>query len=211
MKKFLKYLFLLAIVLFVGYHSVYFRKLDEVQAGTKARKINTAAYSRTFWDKKLPRAIDKAVSLTALMEQLRSLPEKAFEAHGNALGIGELKYFMVKGEGSVKQVNENDILIRIPSQKAGSTLRIATEYVFGNAVRDASGLINMNEFDNTADFNEVSAGINRIIREEVLPGFKQKVKNGDSISFTGAIELNRRFLNLSDIEITPVQLTILNR
>lgn len=67
----------------------------------------------------------------------------------------------------------------------------------------------MNEFDNTSDFNEVSAGINKIIREEVLPDFKKKVKNGDRIVFTGATELNRKFLKLDAIEITPVQLKIL--
>lgn len=210
MKKFLKYLAALVILLFVGYHSVYFKKLDEVKAGASVGKINTTAYSRTFWDKKLPPALDKAVALAGLINQLHTSPENAFKTHGKALGIGDLKYFLVKGEARVQQVNENDIVIVQPSEKENITLRIATEYVFGNAVRDASGLINMNEFDNTADFNEVSAGINKIIREEVLPEFRKTIKKDDSISFTGAIELNKKFLNLRDIEITPVQLTILN-
>lgn len=208
MKKFLKYALALVVVLFVGYHSVYFKKLNEVQAGTAAGKINTTAYTRTFWDKKLPLALNKAVPVNDLVNLLRATPEIAFKKYGHALGIGNLKYFLVKGEGTVKQINENDILIDIRTEK--DNIRIVTEYVFGNAVRDASGLINRNEFDNTSDFNEVSAGLNKIIREEVLPNFKKTVKKGDSIRFTGATELNRKFLDLNDMEITPVQLTILN-
>lgn len=207
MKKFLKYSLALIVVLFVGYHSVYFKKLNEVKASTVEGKVNTAAYSRTFWDEKLPASLSKAIAVPELISLLETNPQKAFASYGKALGIGDLQCFLVKGEGRVKQINENDIVIQTGT--ANSTVKIETEYVYGNAVRDASGLINMNEFDNTSDFNEISAGINKIIREEVLPDFKKKVKNGDRIGFIGAAELNRKFLKLDAIEITPVQLKIL--
>ncbi|MBB5437778.1 putative lipoprotein [Pedobacter sp. AK017] len=207
MKKFLKYFAALVIVLFVGYHSVYFKKLNEVQANTPSGKINTTAYTRTFWDKKLLPSLNKAMPLEQLISLLHTDPENTFKKYSNALGIGELKYFMVKAEGSVKQVGDNDLTVTLATDN--KTVKIETEYVYGNAVRDASGLINRNEFDNTSDFNEISAGINKIIREEVLPDFKRTVKTGDHITFTGAIEMNKKFLNLSDIEITPVQLKIL--
>jgi len=67
-------------------------------------------------------------------------------------------------------------------------------------------LININEFNNTMDFNNVSAELNKIIREKVLPAFKQKVKKGNSIEFTGAIELNKEHLDLSNIEVIPVEI-----
>lgn len=207
MKKFLKYAFALIVVLFAGYHSVYFKKLSEVQAGTSKGKVNTTAYSRTFWNKKLPSSLNKAVAVHELINLLETDPQKAFTSYGKALGIGDLKCFLIKGEGTVKQINENDIVVQ--TGPANRTVEIETEYVYGNAVRDASGLISMNEFDNTSDFNEVSAGINKIIREEVLPDFKKTVKRGDRIGFTGATELNRKFIKLDAIEITPVQLKIL--
>jgi len=209
MKKYLKYLFALIVVLFVGYHSVYFKKLDELRASTSTGKINTTAYTRSFWKQKLIPSLNKSLSLKELVQQLKTDPKKAFKEKGNALGIGDLKYFMVKGEGTVKQVNENETIVLLQHETQNIPLRIATEYVYGNAVRDASGLISMNEFDNTSDFNEVSAGINKIIREEVLPDFKKNVKSGDRIQFIGAIELNSKFLELNDMEITPVQLKIL--
>lgn len=209
MKKYIKYLFGLIALLFIGYHSVYFKSLAEVKASASSEKINTSEYTRTFWNKKLIPSLNKALPINDLIALLKANPDEAFTTHGHALGIGDLKYFMIKGEGKITKINENDLLVLSTAKPENLMVKIATEYVYGNAVRDASGLINMNEFDNTSDFNEVSAGINQIIREEVLPGFKQQAANGDRIEFIGAIELNKKFLNLKDIEITPVQLSIL--
>jgi predicted lipoprotein len=85
---------------------------------------------------------------------------------------------------------------------------IATEFVYGNAIRDASGLVNLNEFANTTEFNDVSECINKIIRNEVLPPFARNAKQGDRIKFTGAIELNQIHLDLKTIEVVPIQLSI---
>ena len=205
--KILKYLAALILVLFIAYNSVYFKKLSEVKAGVTADKFNAEKYTRNFWDKKLMPSIDKAIEINSLIQLLKTNPDKAFKDHAHALGIGNLQYFMVKGEGKVSAINENEVELNLSGAQNQST-NIAIEYVYGNAVRDASGLLNMNEFDNTAEFNEVSAGINNIIRNEVLPSFKKQVAVNDNVQFVGAIELNRKFLNLDDIEITPVQLKL---
>ena len=107
-------------------------------------------------------------------------------------------------------VNENDVLLQSKTDSSHYTFHIATEFVFGNAIRDASGQIDINEFKNTMDFNNVSAEINKIVRAEVLPPFKKNIKKGDTVQFAGAIELNREHLNISDIEVIPVQLKILH-
>ena len=41
--------------------------------------------------------------------------------------------------------------------------------VFGNAIRDGSGLLDVSEFANSQDFNALSAEINRRVEELVLP------------------------------------------
>lgn len=207
MMKILKYLIALVVVLFIGYNSVYFKKLSEVQAGIADGKLNTEEYTRNFWDKKLMPSLKKAIDINTLVNLLQTNPDKAFKDHAHALGIGNLQYFMIKGEGQVVSINENDVELNIVGA-GNQRVRVATEYVYGNAVRDASGLLNMNEFDNTGIFNEVSAGINKIIRAEVLPSFKKSVAENDKVQFVGAIELNRKFLNLKDVELTPVQLKL---
>lgn len=82
------------------------------------------------------------------------------------------------------------------------------EYVFGNALRDAPGLIKINDFTNTMDLNNIAAEVDKIIRTEVLPPFKSSVKKGDTITFAGAFELNQEHINLDKIEILPVALKI---
>lgn len=207
MPKPIGYLLYLAVVALLAYNSVYIKKLDEVKAG--AATFNAAGYALDFWDKKLTPGLSKAVELGALTSQLKTEKDKAFEQHSHALGIGNIRYFLVKGEGVVADVSENEVSVKLAgASESTDNVRIATEYIFGNAVRDASGAIDINAFTNSMDFNNVSAEINKLIREKVVPPFKSKVKKGDRIAFHGAIELNRAHLQVNDIEIIPIHLQI---
>jgi predicted lipoprotein len=116
----------------------------------------------------------------------------------------------VKGIGVITDLDEDKATLLAKDDSSEQKVILATEFVFGNAIRDASGLININEFNNTMDFNNVSAEINKIIRNEVLPPFKNAVQKGDTIQFTGAIELNKIHLKLDNIEVIPIQLQIIN-
>jgi predicted lipoprotein len=194
------------VILLVAYNSIYFKKLDEVKAATTG--FDGVAYASKFWSEKLVPAMEEGVDLSRLLLQLQTNPEPAFASHSHALGIGNIKYFPVKGEATVEMINENEFVISLDNQPSGTVLMIANEYIFGNAVRDASGQIDINAFTNTRDFNTVSAEINNIIRTKVIPSFKDKVKTGDRVRFTGAIELNQKYLNLNAIEIIPVSLSV---
>ncbi|WP_353718470.1 DUF2291 domain-containing protein [Dyadobacter sp. 676] len=202
MPKPIRYLLYVAVFALLAYNSVYFRKLDEVKAG--AETFDAAGYARDFWNKKLMPGLSKAADLNALVTQLKTEKDKAFAQHSHALGIGNIRYFLVKGQGVVTGVDENEVAVEVGNIRA----RIATEYIFGNAVRDASGAIDIDAFTNSMDFNNVSAEINKLIREKVVPPFKSGVRKGDRVSFHGAIELNREHLQLDNIEIIPVSLQI---
>lgn len=209
-KKGLKYSLVLIVLILAAYNSVYFKKLDEVKASA-APEFDAAAYARTYFDKKLAAVLDKATEINKLVALLKTDPEKAFSTWSHALGIGNIRYFLVSGEGEITGIDENDVSVLAKAGTSEKTVKIATEYVFGNAVRDASGLVNINEFNNTMDFNNVSAEINKIIRKEVVPPFKAKVKKGELVQFTGALELNREHLNTDSLEIIPVRLKIISK
>jgi predicted lipoprotein len=202
MPKLIRYLLYVAVFALLAYNSVYFKKLDEVKAGTAA--FDAPGYAKDFWEKKLTPGLSKAVDLNTLTTLLKGDKEKAFNDHSHALGIGNIRYFLVKGEGVVSDVEENEVKLEVGDNQ----VRIATEYIFGNAVRDASGAIDINAFTNSMDFNNVSAEINKLIRKRVVPPFKSSVKKGDRVTFHGAIELNREHLQVNDIEIIPVSLQI---
>lgn len=201
-----KYIIVIIVIVTVAYNSVYFKKLDEVKATKASTEFNAAQYAETFWTTKLIPNLNKATDMTNLFSMLSNDPAKTINTYSHALGIGNLRYFLVSGKGTIESVNEDDLTILLQTDSSKQNIKIATEYIFGNAVRDATGLININEFNNTMDFNNVSAEINRLIRERVLPAIKQHAKKGNTITFTGAIELNKEHLDLSHLEIIPVEI-----
>lgn len=209
MRKMVKYAVVIIVLIIVAYNSVYFRRLDEVKASSS--KFDAKAYARNYFNKKLMPSLPKAVEINQLISLLNTNKEQTFEKYGHALGIGNIRYFLVKGEGQVTSINENDVTVAAKADTNQKTIRIATEFVYGNAIRDASGKIDINEFANTMDFNNVSAEINKIVRTEVLPSFKKTVAKGDSVQFAGALELNKAHLNVEDIEVIPVQLKIIEK
>src|SRR5690606_15646116 len=182
--------------------SVYFKKLDEVKAETLG-SFDAEAYTEELWKEKLIPSLDQAVQLDSLLLLLKQQPDEAFAKYSNALGIGNIKYFMVQGNGEVLSVDENTVAVKLADNP--QAVRIATEYIYGNEIRDASGLIPMTEFKNTMDFNNVSAALNKKVRTEVMPPFKKRVTKGTKLKFYGAIELNQKYLDLNAIEIIPVK------
>jgi predicted lipoprotein len=208
--KAVKYIITVGVIILVAYHSVYFKKLDEVKAVLSAKEFNAPAYAQKYWSDKLIPNLGKAIEITRLSTLLLSDPTKTFDNYSHALGIGNLRYFLVRGRGQIESVNEDDVTVLMEGDSSKRTIIIATEYIFGNAVRDATGAININEFENTMDFNNVSAEINKIIRERVLPPFKKQAHKGILIEFTGAIELNKEHLDLQNIEVLPVEIKLMN-
>ena len=211
LRKGLKYGFSLLLLLIIGYNSVYIKDLNEVKAAAAAGKFNAAEYAQKFWQEKLTPGLTKAVDLPELLQNLQANPDEAFKTHGHALGIGNLKYFLVKGTGQITAISENDVTVTLQPATNDSNIRLQTEFVYGNAIRDALGVINMNDFDNTMDMNNVSAEINKKIRTEIIPPFKAQAKTGNQVQFIGAIELNQAHLRLQEIEIIPVSLALVQK
>lgn len=205
MKKSIRYVLWVALVLIVGYNSVYFKKLDEVNAGS-AKTFDAAGYANTYFYKELPAETAKAPEIGKLIGLIKTDPVNSFKTYGHALAIGTVKYFLVNGEGQVTNIDDNGLTVLTPS---GNSVLLATGYVYGNAVRDASGLVDVNKFSNTMDLNNISAEVDKIIRNKVLPQVLPQIKKGSHVQFTGAIALNQAHLQLDDIEVTPVSLKLI--
>jgi len=204
MKKAVKYILAIILVLFIASNSIYFKKPSDVKASA-AKQFDAAKYARNYLITQLIPAADKAPQADDLLVLLKSSPDTAFKMYSHGLDIGNIRFFMVQGQGTVTAVDENDIYILTKDKQA---LKIAIEYVFGNALRDAPGLININDFTNTMDLNNIAAEVDKIVRADVLPPIKSKIKTGDKLTFAGAFELNQEHINRDKIEVIPVVLKI---
>ena len=201
----MKYIFGIVAVGFLGYHSVYFQALDKRLAADTEIEFDAKAYVEGIWSNELMKVYNDAPDISLIIESLKSDSAGAFEKYGSSLGIGNIGYFRVKGQGTVASINENNVLVKV----GRTIIEIETEFVYGNAIRDASGLVKVNDYDNTSDFNSISESINEKIREEVIPVFRPGVKTGDKLRFQGAIELNQAHLDLEQIEVIPLTLQII--
>jgi predicted lipoprotein len=207
MNKKLKYGIWLILLIIVAYNSVYFKKLDSMKAA-KSGNFDAVAYAHNYLNKMLPAAAGNAVDIDQLLAGLKSSPQKTFDTYSKALDIGSIRFFLVKGKGKITNIDDSDVYLSTAGSQ--STIKIATEYIFGNAVRDASGLIHINDFNSTTDLNNISAEANKIIRQQIVPAFKAKAKKGDDVEFFGAIELNSSHPDIDDAEIIPVSLNIIH-
>lgn len=209
MKKAVKYILVAAVIGLLGYKSVYIKKLSEVQKSA-AQKFDAVAFSKNLWDEKMPAKIDSAVELSVFIQAMAANKEAALKQYSNAMGIGNYRYALVKTQAIVTAANEDEVLIQIPAADSVLNAVLATEYIYGNAIRDASALVDVKDFPNTADLNSISEEINKIIRTSVLPSFKQAVKKGDKINIVAAVELNKEHIKWNGLELLPVRLQIVN-
>ena len=202
MKKRYAYILGLLIVLTLGYNSVYFKKLSVVKAATK-ENFDFKAYADSIYYKGILKS--KKITLSDLTSLMQSNPETTFEKYGNRLGIGNSAYFMIQSTGKI--IDIKDGLYTIADEKNG-IVYIDTKYIFGNAIRDASGLVKLTDFKTNAQFNKVSESLNDIIRNDVIPKEISKVKVGDSISFSGAIKLSKKQNLQEKICVIPSQIKL---
>lgn len=207
MNKLIKYSLLVVAVALVAYKSVYVKKLSTMKVAS-AEKFDVVGYSKKLWDEKLPAKLDSAVELTTFIGAIKSNAPDAFSKYTNALGIGNYRYALIRTTGTVTDMTEDDISLLVNSGDSLLTVKLAAEFVYGNAIRDASGLVDVKDFPNTMDLNNISEELNREVRKSVLPPFKTAVKKGNRVNVVGAIEINKQHIRWNELEIIPVRLQI---
>ena len=203
-----KYIVYIVIAAFVLYNSVYFKKLDEVRDGT-ARMFDATGFTDKLWKDKLPLKMDSAIELTAYLQMLQSNPAAAFEKYSNALAIGNYRYSLVKTAATVTAINEDDMDLAMDNHGSTINVKLATEFIYGNAIRDASKLVDVKDFTNSTDLNNISEAFNKKVKAEVLPSFKATVKKRSRIQVVAAVEMNKEHMKLDGLELIPVQIQIL--
>lgn len=198
---------LLAVVgyLFPLFH---LHKLDEIEQKRKMKQFDPETISREFWDNQLLHSMDQAVPIQTLIPLIESNPEKAKEDYSNTIGIGSVYYYYVKGSGYVKSIEENAVSIVLQKESPNPELRIQTGKIFGNAIRNGSNLLNVSDFPNSREFNQISMHLNQIVENEVLPPFKSQVSIGDCVDFVGCCEVLDEEIDLHPLKLIPISLKI---
>jgi predicted lipoprotein len=208
MNKLIKYILLLLVIALGGYKSVYFKKLSEVNKNSSG-KFDAATFNKKLWNEQLPAKLNSAIGLIDLIAAITANPPDAFSKYSNAIGIGNYRYSLIKATGTVEAINKDEITLKVSGPDSAFLINLATEYVYGNAIRDASALVDIKDFSNTTDLNNISEELNKTVRTTVLPSFKKQIKQGDKIEVAGAVEFNKEHISFKNLELIPVRLKIL--
>lgn len=207
MSKFLKYtLGILAIVLLI-YFSLDIQNLEKHQESIEPAGFNPIHYSIKFWNDSLPTCIANAVEIRTLLNLLSEEPTSAFEKYGKKLGISSTYYFITKGEGTIEKVDDEFLILMLDDE---NRIIIATDFIFGNAVRDGSGKVDINDFLNMTDFNNVSVAINKLVKEKVVYQLRNSAIVGKKLEFAGAMEISEKNIDPSSALLIPVFVNLSN-
>jgi predicted lipoprotein len=191
MKKVLKYTVAVALVAFLLYSGVYFEDLDKVRQLRQQKAFDPVKYARDFWDNQLIGALDRAVGVEELIELFNTNMAEAVKRYGRAPGVSRVYAYLLKGEGKIVAVGEDGLEVSVGELQDNPDVFVATGlYIPGNAVRDASGLVDVSKFSDTMKFNEISGEINNIVVKEVIRPFMGKgPRVGMTVKFYGATQV----------------------
>ncbi|MEN3324743.1 DUF2291 family protein [Mariniflexile soesokkakense] len=200
MNKIIKYVVFALVIGLSLYNAVYFESLDEHKKQQNAGVFDAKTLAAHFMASKvetLP-AIDASEFLINIIKDVNNYAK----SNGKKLGISDNYNFIIESNAKVVAIEDENVLIALSNSE--QQIRIATDFIFGNAIRDASAVADIGNFQNTMDFNTISVELNNIVRETIIPSFKKEVKEGDKLYFKGAVKVNTKYPDLQYLKVIPL-------
>jgi predicted lipoprotein len=166
--------------------------------------FNPTAFAEKFWSEQLLKSLDNAVKAEALLPAIRANPAEARKKFSRSVGVSESYTYFVSGKGRVLAVGEDEIALAVTAGATNAEVSLQIGLLFSNAVRDGTGLLNVNDYPNSQDFNAISEALNRLIEARVQPKLREQAKVGATIHFVGCAEVNDETTDLKPLQIVPI-------
>ena len=172
---------------------------------SSAPKIDT--FIESLWTQRLPEAAGNATTVDDVLAMAATDASDARKKFGREVGLGGPTFFFLRGRGQIESVNEDECRLIID----GRSQRVALEIgiLVSNAVRDATGLVNVDDFPNSQDFNRLSAELNKRCESEVIAPIRDQLVVGATVEFVGCGEV-RDSDGFDPLKLIPVQLKIID-
>lgn len=134
-----------------------------------AEAFDAAKRAQEFWDGELMAALDASPKFTDVIAGLKKdfRAVKAMVDRGNSLS--DNCAVMTQLIGKVLSADGKSIVFSVQESDSPLTATASQRMVFGNNVRDACGLLNVNEYASSEDWNALSKELNKLVEARVLP------------------------------------------
>lgn len=171
---------ILAIVALWG--AFYTENLTEKQRREQLAQLKPEELVNMMMRDSLATLEARAVTLKQLKECYQE--ESFAKQYGCVLGIGSPTFYIIKDVCHHATIADEEI----HAVAEGIQITIPLKYIFGNTAREASGWFNIDDFQNTTDFNAVSAAMNAYIARQVK---NFSVGDGGEVEFLAGVAIQK--------------------
>ncbi|MEV6842860.1 DUF2291 domain-containing protein [Actinoplanes sp. NPDC051411] len=185
---------------------VYVYEKNGQAAAAEPGATDPKTYVADNWSTKIvPTVHAKAVEVTTVAAAIAKDPAAAGKQYGHQAGTGSPYAYMVKGTGTVTDVDTSVPTGPVTVQVGRTKVTIATGPVIaGTAIRDAVGFISFGDFTNQIDYADVANQINAKVKTEVIAKIDLKSLKGKKVDFYGAFSA----LAPGSVFVVPTELTV---
>ena len=185
---------------------VYVYEKDGQATAAKSGGNDPRTYVADNWASKIvPTVHDKAVDITTVAAAIAEDPAAAGKQYGHQSGTGSPFAYMVKGSGTVTEVDTSVPTGPMTVMVGDTKVTIATGPVIaGTAIRDAVGFISFGDFTNQIDYADVANQINAKVKTDVIAKVDVKAAKGKKVAFYGAFSA----LSPGTMFVVPTELSV---
>jgi predicted lipoprotein len=164
---------------------------------------NAAEIAERFWSEQLIPSLKKAPEATSVLSALRDDPQSALARFGRKVGVSHTCLLVLQGGGTIVTADKKGVGVSFRPDAREPDIILKTGLLFGNVLRDATGLLEVSNFADSRQFNEVSTELNRIAEARVIVRLKDKAVVGRHISFAGCAEIPDDAKEIIPLTIIP--------
>ena len=175
-----------------------------------AGPFDADAYVAGIWqDKVLPTIDGEAKDAATVLTAIAADAEGAATTYGRASASGGPATFVVKGTGTVVEVDTSGpqglLKVDLAPADGKADLGVAVGPAFlGTAVRDALPFVDFSQFTNQIDYADVATALNATVKKTVVADLDPAAAKGRTVEFTGAFSL----VDPENIALVPVALKV---
>lgn len=179
--------------------------LEHATKTKDAAVFDPKKFAESFWNARLPYALSNAVPAEILLSTIQTNSDVAKQMFSRSVGVSESYTYFVSGKGRVLAVTDDEVLLAVTANATNAEVLLQLGLLFSSVVRDAPGLLNVNDYPSSQDFNAISEALNRIVEERVQPRLREQAKGGATIEFVGGAEVNDESTDLRPLKVVPIQ------
>jgi predicted lipoprotein len=164
-------------------------RLQDVRDSRQRGEFRAHEFAKEFWTTRLMPSLDRAADVAAVLAVAREDPHEARQQFGRSVGLGRAAFYLLRGRGTVVSVDKDGVGVSTDAGTSQPDVLLHTGLVFGNTVRDATGLLSAGDFIDSQQFNDVSTELNHIVETRVLPPLQEQARVGRRLEFIGCAEV----------------------